>query len=794
MADSGEATETSPSILKPPKGMRDIEPNQAWQRKRIFQVITDCFKRHRAEQLHTPVRVKREILIGKYGEEAKLIYDLEDDVGESLSMRYDLTVPFAIHLAQNKLKSMVRYEIGKVYRRDNPSIAKGRFREFYQCDIDFAGSFDLMEADSECLVILCEILNSLDLPYNFLIKINHREILNGMFRVCGVPSDKFKTICSSVDKLDKMSWEEVKQEMCSEKRLDPQVADKIGTYVSKSGGLALIEELLLSDLAQDESARRGIEEMKTLYTKTNSKNISKNLSFDLSLARGLDYYTGLIFEAILKGDVDVGSIAAGGRYDNLVSSLLDDPEYNVPCVGLSVGIERIFAMLESQQKYTGKPSEAPIHCCIGSIGKNMTEHRDKIVDMLREKGIRVSEVPKEVVKPLVLYQTCEKEEAPFAVFFGPKDIENKSVCLRNLETRQDDKVSIEELPEHLAMQLNMNKAIQPVCFNKLFHKKSDVMENNQRDRLMQIVVDCFEAHGARPLDTPDCERHELFIDKYGEDSQAIYNFKDQGGEALSLRYDLTVPFARYLAQNKIQTIRRYQIGKVYRRAVRNNRFPSQEFYQCDVDFAGKSDPMIQESECIKMVCEVLDSLDLPDNYLIRVNHRAILNGILKLAGLPQDKYRTVYSSIDMLNRMSSDEVKKELCSVKGLDPQVVDKIITHTNESGTLTLVEQLLASELSHDNDARRGLEEMRILFAKADSKNIGKYVKFDLSVARSFDYYTGFVFEVDLRTGTTFESVAVGGRYDNLVGDLLDNTKLNVPCTGLSINVESLLKIIDS
>lgn len=445
-------------MLKTPKGMRDIGPAQAWRRKRIFQIITECFERHGAQPLDTPVCERREILAGKYGEESKLIYNLEDQGGEALSLRYDLTVPFARFLGMNKIQAMTRYHIAKVYRRDQPSTTKGRFREFYQCDIDFAGKSDTMMADSECLEILCEILTLIKLPYEFCIKINHRSVLNGMFRVCGVPQDKFKPICSAVDKLDKMSWEDVKKEMCDQKGLDETVANKIGTYVSRSGDSTLIEELLQAELGQDEDSKKGLEELKILYKYAESMGITNHIKFDLSLARGLDYYTGLIFEAVVLGDVEVGSIAAGGRYDNLVSSLLDNPHFSVPCVGLSVGIERLFAILESQtQSSSGDQlSESQIHCCIASIGKEMSTHRYKIISELRKRGIRVKNILKGSVKPLILYQTCEKEEVPFAIFFGPEDIKNNVVCLRKMSERQDEKIPIDELADRLEKRLNVS--------------------------------------------------------------------------------------------------------------------------------------------------------------------------------------------------------------------------------------------------------------------------------------------------------------------------------------------------
>lgn len=448
-------------MLKTPKGMRDIGPGQAWQRKRIFQLITECFERHGAQPLDTPVCERREILAGKYGEEAKLIYNLEDQGGEALSLRYDLTVPFARYLGQNKIQSMTRYNIAKVYRRDNPSITKGRFREFYQCDIDFAGKYDVMMPDAECLEILCEILNSVKLPYDFTIKINHRGILNGMFKVSGVPEEKFKPVCSAIDKLDKLSWDEVKKELCSEKGINETVADIIGNYTSKSGDVSLIDELLQSDLGQNEEAKKGLDELNLLFKYADHMDISKHMKFDLSLARGLDYYTGLIFEAVVHGDVDVGSIAAGGRYDNLVSNLVENPNFHVPCVGLSVGIERLFAILESQtvNNENGEQlSEAQVHCCIGSIGKDMSVHRYKIATDLRKRGVRVKNFLKSSVKPLVLYQLCERENVPFAIFFGPEDMKNQTICLKTLSTREDEKIPINDLADHLRKRLNIDDA------------------------------------------------------------------------------------------------------------------------------------------------------------------------------------------------------------------------------------------------------------------------------------------------------------------------------------------------
>jgi len=190
--------------LKVPKGTRDWDGKDMVIRDKIFQNIVTVFKRHGAQTIDTPVFELKEILSGKYGEDSKLIYDLADQGGELCSLRYDLTVPFARWLAMNpNIQSIKRYHISKVYRRDQPAMTKGRMREFYQCDFDIAGIYDPMIADAEILRITTEILDSLDLG-TYTIKINHRKILDGLFEVCGVPTEKIRTISSAVDKLDKV--------------------------------------------------------------------------------------------------------------------------------------------------------------------------------------------------------------------------------------------------------------------------------------------------------------------------------------------------------------------------------------------------------------------------------------------------------------------------------------------------------------------------------------------------------------------------------------------------------------
>ncbi|CAM6044842.1 unnamed protein product [Sphagnum compactum] len=335
------------------KGTRDFSPKQMAVREKAFGIIAGVFKRHGAVALDTPVFELRETLMGKYGEDTKLIYDLADQGGELLSLRYDLTVPFARYLAMNKIDKLKRYHIARVYRRDNP--AKGRYREFYQCDFDIAGGdYTQMVPDFEVLKVLTELLDELDIG-DYQVKLNHRRLLDGMLEICGVPATKFRSICSAIDKLDKLDWKDVKKEMVEEKGLSEETADEIGKLVDMKGEpMAVLEKLERegSPFLENAGSKSALKELGTLFHYLQNANCLHRISFDLSLARGLDYYTGVIYEAVFKGSTSsssetgqFGSIAAGGRYDNLVGMFSKQP---VPAVGVSLGIERVFAIMEQQ--------------------------------------------------------------------------------------------------------------------------------------------------------------------------------------------------------------------------------------------------------------------------------------------------------------------------------------------------------------------------------------------------------------------------------------------------------------
>ncbi|RPA79021.1 histidyl-tRNA synthetase [Ascobolus immersus RN42] len=458
--------------LKVPKGTRDWDGKDMVIRDKIFQTITTVFKKHGAQTIDTPVFELKEILSGKYGEDSKLIYDLADQGGEITSLRYDLTVPFARYLAMNpQVQNIKRYHIAKVYRRDQPAMTKGRMREFYQCDFDIAGSYDPMLPDAEILRITTEILDNLDIG-KYTIKLNHRKILDGLFAVCGVPEDKIRTISSAVDKLDKVSWEEVRKEMTEEKGLDGEVADRIGTYVVKKGGADLLSELEKDEsLMSSESAKKGVEDLKLLFEYLDIFNVTPKVSFDLSLARGLDYYTGIIYEIVTEASappakaagaegekpkkkpkkinkddpdadrsddptVGVGSIAAGGRYDELVGMFSSSAKGGIPCVGISFGVDRIFSIIKAKtEAQTVRNTEVDVYVIAFGMGKEFTglvKERMKVCKELWDAGVKAEFSYKVKAKFQTQFKDAEKNGVPFAVIIGEDELAQGVVKIKEM--------------------------------------------------------------------------------------------------------------------------------------------------------------------------------------------------------------------------------------------------------------------------------------------------------------------------------------------------------------------------
>lgn len=450
------------------KGTRDTTPEQMAIREKAFAAILDVFRRHGAVGIDTPVFELRETLMGKYGEDSKLIYDLADQGGELLSLRYDLTVPFARYLAMAPDTQLKRYHIAKVYRRDNPAMNRGRFREFYQCDYDVSGSYGSMIPDSDVIKVLTEVLTDLRIG-KFVVKLNHRKLLDAMMAICGVPKEKFRPICSAIDKLDKETWETVQDEMVSQKGLDISIAQRIGNYVRadcelvqlKAHPLQVLEKLQADALlAAHPQAQAAFTELGLLFRYLTALGALPFIHFDLSLARGLDYYTGVIYEAVLCETDRVGSIAAGGRYDGLVGRFSGS---DVPAVGVSIGIERILTILEEQERARagGKIRATATEVLVASVGSNLLETRMQICSELWAAGIKAEFVYAENPKLPKQLSYADETQIPFAVIFGSDELDKGLVKVKNLALKAEVEVSRSDMCRYIKQAL-LEAASSPV--------------------------------------------------------------------------------------------------------------------------------------------------------------------------------------------------------------------------------------------------------------------------------------------------------------------------------------------
>ncbi|KAI5998217.1 hypothetical protein EDD15DRAFT_2244375 [Pisolithus albus] len=472
-------------LLKTAKGTRDYGPAEMYCREHIERIVKDVFTTYGGSCLDTPVFERKDILAGKYGEDQKLIFDLMDQGGEQLALRYDHTVPLARYIAMSGATVQGKiWQVGKVYRRDSPVMSKGRMREFMQADMDIVGVWDPMIPDAEIVSLLCTILSNLDVS-EFTIKINHRKILDGVFEVCGVPADKIRSISSAVDKLDKLPWSDVKKEMTDEKGLSSDVADKIGEYVKHKGGPALLDQLKADEtLMSNPSAKQGLQDMELLFTLLKAyNNVIDKISFDMSLARGLDYYTGIIYEAIVEASappgfnaanatapppatagasspaqpkkkskkpkadtleeeeeidesqVGVGSIAAGGRYDNLVGLFTSAAAgegkkgASLPCIGVSIGMDRIFSIIWPKWVEKGMRSKETM-VYVMAAGDGLLEERIRLVQELREAGIKTDFLAKRKPKLPAQFAAAEKDEVPFDIILGADELKEGLVTVK----------------------------------------------------------------------------------------------------------------------------------------------------------------------------------------------------------------------------------------------------------------------------------------------------------------------------------------------------------------------------
>lgn len=445
-----------PSI---PQGTRDFTADVVRKRNYIFSTIKTVFELYGFEPLETPAMENLETLMGKYGEEGdKLIFKILNNgindpknidkskagfekvlAGKSSSdlteraLKYDLTIPFARHVAMNHGRLTFpyrRYQVQPVWRADRPQ--KGRYREFTQCDADVVGSTSLMN-EVELCNIYNEVFNRLGL-WDYELKINSRKILTALATLCGGAS-KMTDITVAIDKLDKIGLDRVKEELQERNLTTDQIAI-IEKYLLIDGSndekLAQITALL----GHIETGKKGIEEIAYVYAQ--SPNIK--LHIDFTLARGLNYYTGIILEAKAPAVVKMGSIGGGGRYDDL-TGLFDVP--GIAGVGISFGVDRIYDVLEELQLFP-EAVQSGTKAIFFNMGETESQVAFGLMQQLRGKGISC-ELFHESAKISKQFGYAEKKKIPYAVIIGSKEIEQQYCLVKDLSSGLQEVVLFDQL-------------------------------------------------------------------------------------------------------------------------------------------------------------------------------------------------------------------------------------------------------------------------------------------------------------------------------------------------------------
>ncbi len=449
-----------PSI---PKGTRDFTPQEMANRNYIFNTIKDVFRLYGFQQIETPAMENLSTLMGKYGEEGdKLLFKILNS-GDFLNglnneellqrnsvkltnkisekgLRYDLTVPFARFVVQNREKisfPFKRYQIQPVWRADRPQ--KGRYREFYQCDVDVVGSDSLLN-ELELIQIVDEVYSRLKI--NVVIKLNNRKILSGIAEIIG-EADKITDITVAIDKLDKIGLEKVNEEIAS-KGISQEAIDKLQPILKLSGSNTEKLEQLKAVLSTSEIGLKGITELETLFSLCKAVNIKTKIELDLTLARGLNYYTGAIFE-VKALDVQIGSITGGGRYDNLTGVFGME---GVSGVGISFGADRIYDVLNQLNLYPETSTEQTKILFV-SFGEKELMYSLPWLNALRKNGIN-AEVYPEPAKMKKQMSYADNKGIPFVAIVGENEMNEQKVMLKNMKTGEQKLVDIVELTENLS--------------------------------------------------------------------------------------------------------------------------------------------------------------------------------------------------------------------------------------------------------------------------------------------------------------------------------------------------------
>jgi len=429
-----------------PKGFRDILPSQMVIRQQIVDTIRRVFELFGFEPIETPALEYASILEGKYGEEGeKLIYKFEDRGGRQVALRYDLTIPLSRVTAMypSLPKPLKCYHIAPVWRADKPQ--KGRFREFWQCDADIVGTTSML-ADAEVIASIYHVLKALNFK-QFTIRINNRKLLNGIAQASGIEGSDIPQLLRIIDKREQKGVEGIKEEM-REKGFKENSSNKILELLSTSNGNSIDLSTIKNRFSDTDLVREGVKELEEIFIYLASMGVDTQCyRFDFSLARGLDYYTGPIFETTVE-EPKIGSITGGGRYDTLIGMFSDS---ELPATGSSFGLERIITVME-ELKLT--PTQGTIaQILVTLFSPELYNDSLKIATELRSHGLSTEVYLKhDNLKKQFSYASIKG--IPLVIIIGPDEQKQHTVMVRTMTKGTQTTVAVNELIDIVRRELN----------------------------------------------------------------------------------------------------------------------------------------------------------------------------------------------------------------------------------------------------------------------------------------------------------------------------------------------------
>ncbi len=437
-----------PNKIQPrvPRGMRDILPQKMILRQYVIGQMERVFQRFGFEPLQTPALELRETLMGKYGPDAeKLIYDAQHREGkEELSLRYDLTVPLVriVAMYPELVKPFKRYHIAPVWRAERPQ--KGRYREFYQCDVDIVGTKSML-ADAETITMIYSALTTLGFS-KFVTKINNRKILTGIGQYAGVPAEMLGSLYRSIDKLDKIGKEGVREEMASNQIPAAVIGKMIDLISIPPSDFSELRDRL----QQIPIALQGIQELEELARFLADASIpSSNYQFDFSMVRGLAYYTGPIYETIVT-EPKIGSLTGGGRYDELVGLFSNQ---SIPMTGTSFGIERIIDVMDELDMFPPNVGKTVTQAFVTAFNRDLLAVSIRVANALRTAEIN-TELALDTDGLGKQLKYAAAKSIPFAVIIGPDESAAGNATLRDLANGEQMLVPQSALAEAIKNKLH----------------------------------------------------------------------------------------------------------------------------------------------------------------------------------------------------------------------------------------------------------------------------------------------------------------------------------------------------